>query len=343
MTSGRRAILLDVDTGIDDSLALLYACASPEAELVAVTCLAGNVAGELVEENTRAVLELAGRGDVEVALGAEVPLVRPLVVTPETHGPRGIGHATLPPPKRPRSERHGADVIVELARSRPGELALVTLGPLTNLAIALEREPDLPRLLGRWVLMGGAYGAPGNTTPTAEWNIHVDPDAAKLAFAGWARAIDADPTIPRALAMGLDVTERARLLPGRVEAIAATAAAATRGGQPAEPPRPNRVVRFLEDALRFYFEFHDRFDGFYGAFIHDPLVVAATLDPSLVETVPSFVDVETAGELTTGTTIADRRGHRGRRPNVDLAVEADAEEFLRRLVARVGALAATVG
>ena len=342
MTSGRHAILLDVDTGIDDSLALLYACASPEAELVAVTCLAGNVSGELVEENTRAVLELAGRGDLDVALGAEVPLVRPLVVTPETHGPRGIGHATLPPPRRPRSARHGADVIVEAARARPGEIELVTLGPLTNLALALEREPDLPRLLRRWVLMGGAYGAPGNTTPTAEWNVHVDPDAAKLAFAGWARAIDADETIPRALAMGLDVTERARLLPDRVEAIAAVAAAATPGGA-TDPGRPNRVVTFLEDALRFYFEFHDRFDGFYGAFIHDPLVVAATLDPSLVETIPSFVDVETTGELTTGTTIADRRGHRGRRPNVDLAVEADAEEFLRRLVARVGALAAAVG
>ena len=143
----RVPLLLDVDTGIDDSLALLYACASPEAELLAVTCCSGNVEARQVVENTLAVLELAGRDDVEVALGREVPLVRALETTPETHGPRGIGYAELPPPRRPVSERHGADVIVETARSRPGEVTLVTLGPLTNLAIALDREPNLPRLL----------------------------------------------------------------------------------------------------------------------------------------------------------------------------------------------------
>lgn len=335
----RIPLILDVDTGIDDSLALLYAAASPEAELVAVTCLPGNVGAQDVQENTRAVLELAGRDDVEVALGPDEPLVRPLVTTPETHGPRGIGYAELPPARRPLSDRHAVDVIVDAAMARPGEITLVTLGPLTTLAMALEREPALPRLLKRWVLMGGSYGAPGNTTPTAEWNIHVDPDAAKLAFAGWARAIDADPTVPRALAMGLDVTERAQLMPERLDALAAVARAATATAG-LDPDRPNAVVRFMEDALRFYFEFHEKYDGFYGAHIHDPLVVACTLDPSLVASTPLFVDVETTGELTTGTTIADRRGHWDRRPNADVATGADADAFLDRLVARVGALAA---
>ncbi len=140
----RTPLILDVDTGIDDSLALLYVAASPDAELVAVTCVSGNIDGAQVAINTRAVLELAGRTDVEVALGREVPLVRQLETTPETHGPQGLGHAVLPPPSRPLSERHGVDVIVEEVRRRPGEIVLVTLGPLTNLALALEKEPGLP-------------------------------------------------------------------------------------------------------------------------------------------------------------------------------------------------------
>ena len=213
----RAPLLLDVDTGIDDSLALLYACASPEAELLAVTCCSGNVEARQVVENTLAVLELAGRDDIEVALGREVPLVRALETTPETHGPRGIGYAELPPPRRPVSERHGADVIVETARSRPGEMTLVTLGPLTNLAMALDREPNLPRLLRSWVLMGGAYRIPGNTAPTTEWNIHCDPEAAKRSFDAWSAAGDG---VPRPLALGLDVTEKAKFTPDHLTALA---------------------------------------------------------------------------------------------------------------------------
>jgi purine nucleosidase len=168
-------LILDVDTGIDDALALLYACASPEAELVAVTCLAGNAAASDTQRNTRAVLELAGRTDVEVALGRDVPLLRPLEITPETHGPRGIGYAEPPEPTMPLSARGASELIVDAARRRPGEITLVTLGPLTNLAIAVLIEPDLPRLLGRWVAMAGAFRVPGNTTPVSEWNVHCDP------------------------------------------------------------------------------------------------------------------------------------------------------------------------
>ena len=209
----RLPIILDVDTGIDDSLALLYTVASPEANLVAVTCVSGNVEAQQVATNTLAVLELAGRTDIEVAIGREVPLVRPLETTPETHGPHGLGHAQLPPPTRPVSERHGVDVIIEEARRFAGEVTLVTLGPLTNVAVALEREPSLPRLLRGLVLMGGAYSVPGNTTPTTEWNVHCDPEAARIVFRAWADAIEADPTIPRPLALGLDATEQARITP----------------------------------------------------------------------------------------------------------------------------------
>src|SRR6266545_3676632 len=127
---GRSALILDVDTGIDDSLALLYAAASPEAEIVAVTCVSGNIDARQVAINSRAVLELAGRSDIEVALGRETPLIRVLETAPETHGPQGLGHAELPPPSRPVSDRHAVDLIIHEARRRPGEITLITLGPL---------------------------------------------------------------------------------------------------------------------------------------------------------------------------------------------------------------------
>jgi len=336
-------LILDVDTGIDDALALLYACASPEAELVAVTCVAGNVAAREVAANTLAVLELAGRDDVPVHLGEEHPLVKPLVTTPETHGPHGIGYAELPTARRELEHAHAVDRIVELARARPGEITLVTLGPLTNLARALVHEPALPELLKGWVMMGGAYRAPGNTTPTTEWNLHVDPDAAKAVFAAWAGG----PTLP--IAMGLDVTERARLLPAHLGRLAQRAGADARdaGAFASEPMRlvgqvaANPILRFVEDALRFYFEFHDRYDGFYGAFVHDPFVVAAALDSGLVQAKPVFVDVETGPGLAHGMTVADWRGLTGRPSNVAVAVEADAGTFLDQLVERVGGLAAS--
>ncbi len=346
----RIPLILDVDTGIDDSLALLYAAGSPDVELVAVTCVSGNVDARQVAVNTRAVLELAGRTEVEVALGRETPLIRALETAPETHGPHGLGHAELPPPSRPLSQRHAVDLIVAEARRRPGEITLVTLGPLTNLALAVMREPALPRLLKGYTLMGGAFGVPGNTTPTTEWNIHCDPEAAKIVFRAWADALAADPTIPRPLALGLDVTEQARLLPDDVVRLARRAGsrpddsiALARGEDPMLATRSvagNPIVRYVADALRFYMEFHARHDGFYGAFIHDPLALAATLDRGLVATRALHVDVETRGEITSGMTVADRRRLTGKAPNLDVAVSVDVATFLDRLVERIGGLAA---
>jgi len=340
----RIPLILDVDTGIDDSLALLYACASPEVDLLAVTCVGGNIDARRVARNTLAVLELAGRSDVPVLLGREQPLVKPLETAAETHGPGGLGYATLPDADRPLEDDDAATRIADLARQRPGEILLVTLGPLTNVAVALEREPALPRLLGAYALMGGAFRGSGNTTPTAEWNVYVDPDAAQAVFAAWA-AVDGSS---RPVAMGLETTERARLLPGHVAAIARLAGvepadAAALGREPlravgavAEAP----VLRFLADALRFYFEFHARYDGFYGAFAHDPFVVAAALDESLVRLAPVFVDVETGSGPAHAMTVADWRGLTRRPPNLDVAVEADAERFLGELVERLGGFAA---
>jgi purine nucleosidase len=345
----RLPLILDVDTGIDDALAVLYAGASPDVELVAVTCVAGNVPLEAVTANTLAILELAGRGDVTVMAGAAVPLVKPLRTTEETHGPRGIGHATLPPARRSAVPGSAAGAIVEIARGRPGEVHLVTLGPLTNLALALGQEPGLPRLLGGWTLMGGAYGVPGNTTPTSEWNIHVDPDAAKACLAAWDAGMGAAPFAPLPVAMGLDVTERARLTPAEVAAVARRAgadeadAAALTAPETLMQPRgsvaANRVLRYVVDSLRFYFEFHARHDGLYGAFIHDPFAVAATLEPGLVTTRRVYVDVEAGPGLAHGMTVADWRGITGRRPNLAVAVDGDASGFLERWIERVGGLA----
>jgi purine nucleosidase len=335
-------LLIDVDTGIDDSLALLYACASPDAEIVAVTCSAGNVDARQVAENTLAVLELCGREDIEVALGRETPLVRDLVTTPETHGPRGLGYAVLPPAATTVSDRHGADLIIEEARRRPGELTLVTLGPLTNLAVAVLREPRLPHLLRRLVLMGGSYRSPGNTAPTTEWNISVDPDAAQVVFRAFA-----DPAVPlRPLALGLDVTERAKLTPDHLARLAELAGClpdgsfgqSERGASERDP-----IIGFIADALRFYMEFHSRYDGFYGAFIHDPLALAAAIDPTLVRTESLAVEVELGGTLTTGETVTDWRRVWGREPNLDVAVEADVDRFFERFTERVAALARTRG
>jgi len=343
---GKVPVVLDVDTGIDDALALLYACASPELELLAVTCIGGNVDARQVAENTRAVLELAGRKDVPVVLGRERPLVKRLETSTETHGPRGLGYAELSPASRPIEPDDAADRIIAVARERPGEVLLVTLGPLTNLAVALEREPTLPRLLGGYVLMGGVFGAPGNTTPTSEWNIHVDPHAAKQVFARWAMPGEQTTALP--LAMGLDVTERARFLPEQLRHLAVRAGALPLDAAAAgtEPVRAigsvaaNPMLRFLVDALRFYFEFHAKYDGFYGAFIHDPFAVAAAIDRSLVRTQPTFVDVEIGSGLGHAMTVGDFRGLLRRPPNVDVAREADADRFMDRFIDRVGGFAA---
>ena len=333
-------IILDVDTGIDDSLALLYAATAPDAELVAVTTCGGNVELGPVTDNTLAVLALAGRDEVEVAPGRPAPIARPLDTTPETHGPRGVGYAEPPPSPRGPSDRDAVELIVQTARDRPGEVTLVTLGPLTNLAAAVLCEPRLPELLRAVWVMGGTFARNGNTMPRTEWNIHVDPEAARVVSWGWQQRIAHGAT--RLTMMGLDVTEEARILPTHLRTLLAGVGIGVPDDDEAllalQPDQP--VLAFVLDALRWYFEFHARFDGFYGAFIHDPLVVAAALDPTLVDRSPTTIDIELGGRLTEGEVVADWRGHMGREANADIVTRADADTFLDRLLARLTHLAA---
>jgi purine nucleosidase len=339
MAEARVPVILDVDTGVDDCIALLYAVASPNVELVAATCCAGNVVAPRAAANTLAVLELAGSGDVDVAVGSLAPLVAPLR-TAISHGPDGLGYAELPEARRALSSRFAPDLLVEEARRRPGAITLVATGPLTNVALALERDRDLPRLLRRLVVMGGSFDHSGNTTPVAEFNVLVDPEAAKIVVDAFARSGSARP-----LLCGLNVTERAECRPDHVRRLAQLAGSTPEESLDPDDPAGTRsrasnpLVRCISDALRFKMEANLRFGQGYVAHLHDPFALALALDGSLGETRVGTVDVELDGSLTRGMTVVDWHGLWRRAPNADVAVRVDAGRFLDELVSRIAALA----
>ena len=334
-------MIVDVDTGIDDSLALLYLLAHPRAEILSIASTAGNVPVDQVAANNLAWLDLCKAGDIEVTLGAQTPLLAPLMTTEDTHGPQGIGYAELPVSQRKLSNRNATNAWVELVRERPGQITGLVTGPLTNLAMAIRIEPALPRLLQRLVVMGGAFHHPGNTTPTSEWNIAVDPEAAAEVFAAFA-GLPAD-RLP--IVCPLDITETMEMRPDHIARLAERA-----GSSPAEviadhhAPTPrsaasNPVIRHFSDAVRFYMEFHRDHDQGFLAHMHDPFAAAVALDPSIVTCRVATVDVELAGTLTRGTTVADWRGMWGREPNAAIATTTDPVRFFDDLIDRVGGMA----
>lgn len=338
-------MLVDVDTGIDDALALAYLASRADVEFVAVTASPGNVDARQVATNTLALLELCGRRNVEVAVGAEVPLAVPLVVSPETHGPQGIGYAVLPPPSGTVSPRHAADIWVEAARAHPGELTALITAPLTNFALAIRREPRLPELLRKVVIMGGSFFHQGNTTPTAEWNTHVDPQAAKEVYA----AFSGLPEDRLPIVCSLDTTERMEMRPEHVRRLAAEAGCAVEELVLPEQPEglrstsENALVRHLSDAVRFYFEFHRLYNQGYLAHVHDYFaagVAAGTLDYS---TRLATVDVEVDSPLLMGTTVADFRDLWGKPPNARIVTDNYPAAAFDELVASIGGLARRIG
>lgn len=339
------AYLLDVDTGIDDALALAYLAALPDTEFVAVTATPGNVDADQVARNTLALLELCGRPGVQVALGARKPLSIPLLTTPETHGPQGIGYAVLPEPAGELSPRNAVDLWIEQARARPGELTALITAPLTNFALALRKEPELPDLLAKVVIMGGAFYHQGNTTPTAEWNTHVDPHAAKEVYAAYrGRPLEKLPIV-----CSLDTTERMELHPAHVAALAQAAGAVAPELVLAEDPEGRRsssgntLIRHLSDALRFYFEFHRHYDQGYLAHVHDFFAAGVAAGTLEYEVRPATVDVETDSPLLAGTTVADFRRLWGAPPNARIVTGNNPEQAFRELVSAVGRLARRVG
>lgn len=303
-------VFADLDTGVDDALALVYLLASPEAELVGVGCTAGNVDAHQVCANNLALLQFCGAPHIPVSTGSEAPLSIPLRTAQDTHGPTGLGYAELPSATIEATGHDAAEAWIRAARAHPGELIGLATGPLTNLALALRAEPELPRLLRRLVIMGGAFEYRGNTTPVSEWNIAVDPEAAAEVFTGWSAAVAGGHGGELPIVCGLNITEHMALRPSYLEELAAAV------GDPDNP-----LLRVLGDALRFYFEFHDSVGEGYLAHVHDPFAAAVALDPGLVTTRSATVGVELDGALTRGMTVADWTGHWGRPANARIAVD----------------------
>ncbi|WP_043444450.1 nucleoside hydrolase [Arthrobacter sp. L77] len=337
---GRHRLLLDADTGIDDAVALLYLLGSPDVTLEAITCTAGNVGARQVAANNLALLELCGRTGVEVAVGSEVPLEIPLVTTEETHGDQGIGYAVLPPPRGGVSERHAVDVWVEAVRNHPGQVTGVVTGPLTNLALALRAEPQLPMLLKGLVIMGGAFNYPGNTTPVAEWNTHVDPHAAKEVYA----AYEGLPFGKLPIVCALETTERIECTPAHVDALSRAAGAGPEVLDPDEPEGTrsrsgNAVVACVSDALRFYMEFHRLYDQGYVAHLHDLFAAMVATGEAGFEERLATVDVETGSSLTFGQTVADSAGMWKREPNARIVTGNDPAKVFDLMVRRLSDVA----
>ena len=310
-----RKIIIDTDPGQDDAVAILLALASPELEVLGIVAVAGNVPLALTEKNARKICELAGRADVKVYAGAPQPLMRPLVTAEHVHGKTGLDGPVLPEPKMPLQAQNGVNFIVEtLMASKDGEITLCPLGPLTNIALALIREPAIAPKVREIVLMGGGFFEGGNVTPAAEFNIYVDPEAAKRVFSSG---------IPIVM-MPLDVTHKTLTSQARIERFRAMST------------RPGTAVAQLLD---FFERFDEKKYGTDGGPLHDPNVIAYLLKPELYEGRRCNVEIETSSELTLGMTVADWWGVSGRKPNALFIRDVDHEGFFDLLTERIARLA----
>ncbi len=307
----RRLVVIDCDPGIDDALAILYLAADPGVELVAIGTVDGNVEPELGAENALRALEMADLRSVPVAVGARSPLLQPSRHAEYFHGQDGLGDSALPPPGRSPSTESAVEQLVRLARLHPGALSLLAIGPLTNVALALSLEPDLPELLREVVIMGGAVFGPGNESPWAEFNIAHDPEAAEIVLrARWRHSV----------LVGLDATRQAILdLEGESKLAEAGSAQA----------------RFALAMLNQQMRANSQFE------LCDPLAAGILADPSLATYRPMPVSVELEGRHTRGATIADRRVTLAEvvetRPQVQVAMQVDSRRFLGTFRRRLGA------
>lgn len=309
-----RKIIIDTDPGQDDAVAILLALASPELDVIGITAVAGNVPLHYTEKNTRKVCELAGRPDIKVYAGAVRPLIRPLVTAEHVHGKTGLDGPDLAEPKMQLQAQHGVDFIVETILAHPdGAITLCPLGPLTNIALALIRAPEIAPKIHEIVLMGGGFFEGGNITPAAEFNIYVDPHAAEIVFKSG---------IPIVM-MPLDVTHKALTSSIRVERFRA-------------------MKTPVGDATAELLDFFERFDeqkyGTDGGPLHDPCVIAYLLKPGLFKGRHCNVAIETASELTMGMTVVDWWHVTGREPNATVMRDIDDDGFFQLLTERIGRL-----
>jgi inosine-uridine nucleoside N-ribohydrolase len=307
-----KPVILDVDPGHDDAVALMLACGHPDLDLLAVTTVAGNVTIEKTTRNALRVLSLVGRDDVPVGRGASEPLERPLHTAEDIHGKSGLdGSEEIPDASFGTDERDAVTLISDTIRASSEPVTLIPVGPLTNIALFLREHQDLKDRIAHISLMGGSMGH-GNTTPAAEFNIYVDPEAAREVF---------ESGLPITMS-GLDITHQAGAGPEERKRLRTT----------------GRVGSVVADFLDFFATAYERTFGFDSPPLHDPVAVAAVLEPDLLETRPMRVDVECESDLTRGETVCDFYGVTGKKPNAEVGVDLDRENFFELLYGALGRL-----
>ncbi len=312
-----KKIIVDTDPGIDDACAILLALASPELTIEGLSVVHGNCSLEQATVNALSILELAGATHIPIAVGCELPLVQPSLLAPETHGDTGLGYANLPEPGIKPTLQHGIDFLIEKILASPGEITLVAIGPLTNVALAIRQEPRIVEAVKELIIMGGAIRYEGNTTALAEFNTYVDPHAAHIVYhAG----------IPTTL-VPLDVTYQCILTLIDVQRM-----------RQVDSP----ITKFVEDATRFYMEFHDEFQSIQGCVINDPLALALTFAPDLCTYQEMPVDVDLSGGISMGKTIGDFYNYGKKPANMKVAVGVKARDFIDLFVERMERLSRTL-
>ena len=304
MSSAPRRVVLDCDPGHDDAMAILLAAASPALELVGITTVAGNQTLDKVTLNARRVCSVAGITHVPIAAGCDRPMQREQVVAGDIHGASGLDGVDWEEPTVALDPRHGVDLIVEAAEAGP--LTLIAVGPLTNVATALERAPGIAVNLERISIMGGAIGL-GNRTPSAEFNIYVDPEAAEAVF-GSGVPITLVPLEVTHLALATDEVV------GRIERL----------GTP--------VAAMSVALMRFFAETYERVFGMSAPAVHDPCAVAAIIDPSIITTRNVNVMIDTSSGISAGRTACDIHGVTGAGPNADVAIDLDVPAFWNLMI-----------
>ena len=309
-----RSTIIDCDPGQDDAVMLLLACASPELDIIGVTTVAGNVPLELTQRNARLILELAGRDDIPVYAGCGLPLAREPIATEAVHGTTGIDGCPIHEPALPLAEGHAVDFIVETCRAAAdGAITLVPTGPLTNIASALTKAPDITAHIEQIVLMGGTSAFGSRVSPVAEFNILSDPDAAQIVFACGVSIV----------AFGFDVTQHVIRTPARLDAIRAIGT-----------PAGDAVAGMLSHDSKY----DDDKSGAPGRALHDPCPVAWLIRPELFRGGRVNVEVETVSELTLGMTVVDRWGITGRPTNTLWMRDVDVDGLFELLVERLARL-----
>ncbi len=312
-----KKILFDTDPGIDDACAILLALASPELSLEGLSVVHGNCSLEQGITNALSVLELANASHIPVARGCDLPLVQPSLLAPETHGDTGLGYAKLPEPRAKSISQHGIDFLIETILASPGEITLVAIAPLTNVALAIRQEPRIVDALKELIIMGGALRHEGNTTALAEFNTYVDPHAAQIVY---------QAGIPTTL-VPLDVTYQCILTPDDVNRL-----------QKIDSP----ITKFVADATRFYMEFHDEYQKIEGCVINDPLALALTFMPELCTYQELPVEVDLSGGISMGKTVADFYNYGKKPANMNVALGVKARDFIDLFVERIERLAVSM-